>query len=357
MEATDPAMMPVPHTPFYQTDPDSLSRRRKAAIVVQTLLAEGQKPPLAKLPEDAQIELTREMGSLRLVDRETLNAVITEFANDLAAVGLTPPRGIDGALAALTGHISPAAAARLKAEASMTDGVDPWIPVMALSAADIVPILTTESIEVCAVVLSKLPVAKAAEVLGLLPGERARRITYAVSQTKGISPQAVKRIGRAVATDYCNKPIPAFDAPPDERVGAILNSSVQITRDQVLEGLEVEDKDFAEQVRKSIFTFPLIPARLRPADVPRVLRVVEQPTIVTALAAAMAAGGEEAGAAEFILANMSQRMADALREEMGERGKVKKADGEAAQSALITAIRERAEIGEISLIQPDDEAE
>jgi flagellar motor switch protein FliG len=344
--------------PALDTSPDpSLSRRRKAAIVVQMLLSEGQKPPLSGLPEEVQVELTRELGSLRIVDRETLYAVAEEFARDLESVGLSAIKGIDAALAALKGHISPAAAARLKNEASMTEGLDPWIPVLSLTAEQLVPIAKAEAIEVCAVLLSKLPVTRAAELLALLPGDRARRMTYAVSQTSGVSPQAVKRIGRALALQYCNEPVPAFDSPPIERIAGILNSSQQATRDQVLSSLVEEDPVLAEDVRRAIFTFAHIPARLRTTDVPRVLRGVDQLVLVTALAAAMAAGGAEEECATFILSNMSQRMADSLREEVAARGKVKRADGESAMGAIVTEIRDRVTTGEIELISPDDDEE
>jgi flagellar motor switch protein FliG len=336
-------------------DQTSLSRRRKAAIVVQLLLAQGVKPPITKLTEDMQMDLTRELGLLQLVDRGTLHAVIAEFADELEDVGLTAPRGLDAALRALDGHISPSAVARLRAETSGTSDGDCWQTITALSPNELLPILQSEAIEICAVVLSKLPVAKAAEVLGLLPGERARRITYSVSQTHAISPQAVIRIGRAIAAEYGNVHVSAFQKPPVERVGAILNQSQQTTRDNMLAGLGEEDPDFAEKVRRAIFTFVHIPARLRPQDVPGVVRNIDQKVLVTALAAATASGGPEGDAATFILSNMSQRMADSLREEMSELGRVKKTDGETAMASIVTAIRSSEEAKEIKLIRPEDE--
>ena len=57
------------------------------------------------------------------------------------------------------------------------------------------PVMENESTGVAAVVLSKLKAVKAVELLGAIPGPRARKITYAVSQTSGVSPSAVDRIG------------------------------------------------------------------------------------------------------------------------------------------------------------------
>lgn len=335
-------------------DNRSLTRRRKAAMVVQLLLSDGQALPLSRLPEDAQLDLTRELGSLRMVDRATLHAVAEEFLRDIEKIGLTAPDGVAGALAVLSAHLSPGANARLRLEASQTKGADPWPQIIDLSAGELVRLLQSESTEVGAIVLSKLPVAKAAEILGLLPGERARRITYAVSQTADVMPDAVARIGRGLAAEYCVIATPAFQHPPVQRVGAILNSSLAATRDAVLEGLGSTDPDFADRVRKAIFTFRDIPVRIAPADAPKIIRAVEGAVLVTAFAFADTLGGADAAAAAFLLANMSQRMADNLREEMKERGRIKKVDGEAALSRIVLAIRNGIDTGEIKPVDIDE---
>ncbi|TNC73438.1 FliG C-terminal domain-containing protein [Rubellimicrobium roseum] len=335
-------------------DPARLDRRRKAAIVVRLLLSDGQLPPLSGLPEEAQVRLTREMAQLSVVDRSTLDAVIAEFADELEGVGLAVQGGEESALAALSSHISPSAAARLKAEAALRNGTDPWGAVAALGIPELAALLTRESVEVAAVALSKLPVAKAAEVLGKLPGEQARRITYAVSRTSRVAPEAVLRIGRALAEDYCMAPAPAFAAPPEERLGAILNSSPPATREEVLGGLDAADRDFAAGVRRAIFTWVHLPRRLRAADVPKVLRGVEPRTAALALAAAARGAPDEVATAEFLLGSLPQRLAESLREEMAGIERIKPAEAEAAQATVVTAVRDRAAAGEIELVDPEE---
>lgn len=323
-------------------------------MVVQLVLSDGQSLPLSRLPEDMQLDLTRELGSLRVIDRETLNAVAEEFAREIEAIGLTAPAGVAGALAALAGQLSPNVAARLRVEAAQTRGVDPWPQVIDLPQDELLNLLKHESTEVAAIVLSKLPVAKAAALLGKLPGERARRIANAVSQTADILPDAVTRIGRSLAAEYGGRIQPAFSQAPVQRLGAILNSSQPATRNALLEGLISTDPDLAEQVRLAIFTFTDVRPRVAALDIPKVIRGVDSALLVTALAAAQANGGEEAAVADFMLANMSQRMAENLREEIKERGRVKRSDAEAAMSRIVEAIRERADAGEIAFITPDE---
>jgi len=82
------------------------------------------------------------------------------------------------------------------------------------------------------------------------------------------------------------------------------------------------------------------------------VREVEQPVLLRALSAP---DPTDAAAAEFILSNLSQRMADGLREEMEEMGKVRARDIEDAKTEVITAIRRLEEQGELTLILPLDE--
>ncbi len=331
-----------------------LTPRQKAAVIVRYLLTEGTSLPLASLPEHMQAALAEQMGQMRLIDRATLDEVVGEFLAELESVGLAFPGGIEGALSMMDGHISQSAASRLRRMASASSKIDPWERIMALPPDRLMPILLNEAVEVGAVMLSKLPVGRAAELLGKLPGERARRVAYAVSLTGNVDPETVRRIGAALLAELDNQPPRAFDKGPVERVGAILNVSPSLTRDDVLEGLEAEDAAFAAEVRKAIFTFAHIPMRLNPRDAPKITRLVEQPKLVTALAAAMGKPGLEE-AAEFILANISQRLAQGLREEMGARGKVKEKDGEEAMTAIIAAIRTLEASGEITLIQREED--
>ncbi len=329
------------------------SPREKAAIIVRFLLAEGAEIPLSRLPDHMQSALTEQMGQMRLVDRTTLASVVEEFLAELEQVGMAFPGGIEDALSVMGGHISPNAASRLRRLAGASAKADPWDRLTQLPTDRLLPVLEEESAEVAAVMLSKLPVARSAELLGMLPGERARRVAFAVSMTGNVDPETVRRIGLSLATQLDAQPPRAFEAGPVERVGAILNISPALTREDVLKGLEEEDRSFAEQVRKAIFTFAHIPSRLLPRDVPKVIRVVDQSALISALAGA--SGAADATAAEFILANVSQRMAQALREEIAGRGKVREKEAEEAMATVVTAIRQLEGAGELALIREEDE--
>ena len=341
----------LPHEPVAPPKP-RLTRKQKAAVIVRLLLAEGANLKLTDLPEDLQSDLAQQISAMRLVDRDTLHTVAAEFLTELEQVGMAFSGGIDGALALLGGAIGTDTAGRLKRQLGRAEKQDPWQRIASMENEDLLPVLERESIEVCAVILSKLPVTKGAELLGQTPGPRARRMTYAMSLTGHISAQTMATIGAAIIEELDDETESLFGDGPVERVGAILNFSPAQTRDDVLEGLVETDASFAEQVRRAIFTFENIPERINPRDIPRILREVAQPDLVTAIAYARATGQNTA--ADFVLENMSKRMAEQINEEVSEKGKIKDSEGDSAMSSLIVAIRSLESSGEITLIVEEE---
>ena len=330
-----------------------LTKRQKAAIVVRVLLAEGARISLDDLPDALQEELARQMSEMRFVDRSTLSAVVEEFLAEIEEIGISFPGGLEGALAMLDGTISAATASRLRKQAGLAFCGNPWERIGDIDTERLVELMTRESVEVSAILLSKLKVSKAAEVLGKLPGDRARRITYGVSQTGVIAPATVQKIGLALLQQLDARPPTAFNDGPGQRVGAILNFSPSATRDDVLAGLDEEDAGFAAEVRKAIFTFANIPTRVAPRDIPKIMREIPQATLATIVAGGT---GAIAKAMEFILENMSKRLGDAIREE-AEGMQVKARDIEEAAKEVVTRIREMEAEGTIFLTAEDEDDE
>ena len=338
--------------------PDTtLSKRRKAALIVQLLISDGGKLSLNQLPEHIQEMLALELGAIRLVDRDTVNAVAEEFASLLESVGLSAPGGAPAAINALADNLSPSLARRLQARFGQAQSGDPWAQLAALEEDTLAKVLQSESILIAAVALSKFPVEKAAGILAALPGDRARQITLAVSQTTDVAPDAVSRIGAALVKDYCQPKKTAFDKAPTDRVGAILNYSPAATRDALLEGLDEDDADFAKGVRKVIFTFADIPDRVEETDIPNCIRAIDTETLATAIATASAMEGQTGKAATFILDNISQRMAAQIKEEAEAKGNVKQSMGEDAMKQIVSAIRAQADLGAIKFKEPPEENE
>jgi flagellar motor switch protein FliG len=335
--------------------PANISSKAKAAIIVRLLLNEGADIPIEELPDELQLELTQQMGRMRLVDRGTLHSVAAEFADQLDNVGLAFTKGLAGALNTMEGKISRHTASRLRKEAGVRQFGNPWERLKDLPPEELAELAEAESTEVAAVLLSKLDTAKAAKMLAFLPGPVARRITYAVSHTSAVSPETVDRIGLSLAAQVDARPDIEFAQTPGQRVGAILTEANAAKREEVLTALDEEDQAFAKDVRKSIFTFALIHKRIDPKDVPGILRTVPQPDLVTSNA--FAKDEDDVASVNFILENISARMASNLREEAADAGTIKSAEGEESMSIVMRFIRDMISNGDLTLLDPDEAAE
>lgn len=329
----------------------SLTPKEKAAIVVRLLLGQGAVPALSSLSEDKQTELAVQLARMKSVDQATVIAVAEEFAAEIERIGLSFPKGLSGALGLLDGTLSENAARELRRMAPDSDTADHWKIVNEAESERLLAYLESESTEVAAVILSKLGVNKAAEMLGKLPGDRARRITLAVSKTGGVTPEVVARIGRSMAEQLEVRPSLAFDGEPVSRVGAILNYTSASVRDALLEGLDEDNQEFAEKVRAAIFTFANIAERISARDVPRIQRDIAQEDLAMVAATAT---GEDEKSVTFILENISKRMAENIREEAEALENVKPQDAEAAMLRIVSKIRELEEAGEIFFVLQDD---
>ena len=306
-----------------------MSARTKAAIVVRFLMQEGAEIDLAALPTSLQADLTREIADLRLIDRATLAEVIEEFAHELDSIGLTAQRGLGSALRLLEGKITNDTARRLRQDAGVRLFDDPWGRIKQLDEKELLKLLDAETTEIAAVVLSKLDVIKAAALLGDMPGLCARKISFAISQTAGVTPQAV------------------------DRIAAILTAASDDLRDEVMNGLREIDPELAKRVLAGVFTFVDIPTRIAAVDVATAVKTVAQTDMVIALCYVNGNGMEEVS--EFILGGLSRRMAETIREEIEERGAVKTKEGEAAVTALVSGIQGQISAGEISFVDLDDD--
>ncbi|WP_299301879.1 FliG C-terminal domain-containing protein [uncultured Litoreibacter sp.] len=330
---------------------------QKAAIIIQMILSEGGSLPLSSLSARGQARLMQDFVELGRVDRATLSLVVADLERDLSMSGLSFPRSVADALSTLESHLNPEVVDNLRGQLGLSTPPAPWPKVAALPAEQLIALLPDEDPKIAAIVLSKLDPDKASEVLEDMDPDQATQVTLAMQSTATLSPDMVARIGTMLAAAIPSEKPTAFKDAPALRVANLLNAATPDKRDAVLASLTDQDAAFAEAVRASIFTFADIATRIAGPDIAKITRDVPQEELVMALAYAQVA---EPASTDFLLANLSQRMAAALREEMEEQGEVPKMAGEAAMGRITSAIRRLADTGEVTILAPpgaeEDEA-
>ncbi|NOX40588.1 MAG: hypothetical protein GXP05_08755 [Alphaproteobacteria bacterium] len=332
--------------------PSGLRRDQKAAIIVRLMHMDMGELSLSELETRNMVQLVRATADLSFVDEATTLAVIDEFLAEIGSSALYFRPGLDNAIGALQNHLSEDASAMLASNKPANAPEDPWLGIQRMDPAELADILLHETPQVCAVVISKISAVKSAEILTHLPDELARATTFAASKIGRIGEVAVAKIGAAIAQAVnIRNDQGALSGDPAERIGAILNFTPGTAREALIGSLENQDSNLAERIRKIMFTFADIPDRIDVKDIAKLARAVENKTLVTALA-----GGEktEPDTVQFILKNLSKRLAEQLAEEMREIGEVKPRDADAAMNAIIQGARDLEAQGEITLITQEE---
>jgi flagellar motor switch protein FliG len=241
---------------------------------------------------------------------------------------------------------------RLRAVSRGGDMDEAWMTLELADDDTLVTLLKQESPFVAAVLVSKLTTDKAARLLVQLGPDLAQTLALGIAQTEAIGPDAVARIGATLAEQINTKPPRAFNDPPKKRVGEILNSSSAELRDSVLERLDSTNSAFADEVRKSIFTFKDIATRVKGNDVPLIMRSIDGADISTVIAANAEA---DAPCIAFLLENMSKRAAQSMRDDASTLPPPSALDHGAAASRIAAAVRALVDTQEITLQPREDD--
>jgi flagellar motor switch protein FliG len=123
-------------------------------------------------------------------------------------------------------------------------------------------------------------------------------------------------------------------------VSEILNLADRATEKSILEGLEAEDPDLVEQIRRLMFVFEDIKS-VNDKGIQAVLKEVENDELALALKTASQELQEK------IYKNMSERAAQLIKEDIQFMGPVKVSDVESAQQRIVDIVRRLEEAGEV----------
>ncbi|WP_298257074.1 FliG C-terminal domain-containing protein [uncultured Litoreibacter sp.] len=335
--------------------PIALNGAQKAAVIVQMLLHAGGAIPLSVMSEATQVHLARVYASMGPINKATVAKVLTDFSTHLDAHGLSFPVDTTAALDALEGNLSDSLLERMRQIHSPTLPKNTWELIADIPPEELAEKIAAESPRVGAIIMSKLPAAASSNVMELLEIETANAVTFAISETEAVQVETVDIVAQTILNSGSgNAEGGAFTAKPVARAASLLNAAGSAQRDTVLEALDALDAAFAAQVRKAIFTFPDILTRLKPTDIPAIIRVLPGDELNAAL---KAGSNDHVEVVDFILENLSKRMADAIREELSEVAPLSGKPAETAMGKLTAAIRQLEESGDLTLIAREEPEE
>ena len=192
-----------------------------------------------------------------------------------------------------------------------------------------------------AMILSYLSPAQSAMILGALTPEKQADVAKRIAMMDRTSPDVIKEVERVLERklasllnqDYTI--VGGVDAIVD-----ILNTVDRGTEKHIMESLEIEQPELADEIRKKMFVFEDI-LLLDDRAIQRVLRDVDNNDLGIALKGA----NEEVQ--NVIFKNLSKRLSAMIKEDMEFMGPVRMKDVEEAQQKIVGIIRKLEDSAEI----------
>ncbi len=320
-----------------------LNGRQKAAILAISLGREGAAEVFKYLREDQIERLALEMARMDEIASEQAEAVRREMIESALARGYLRAGGVSYARDVLSRALGDRRAAEILDRLAAAIET-PFDFLRSTPPEQIATFLAGEHPQTAALVLANLPSSQlAARVIQLLGPEQQADVALRIAQMGKTPPDVVKEVARI--TQQKLESVLHDEYALAGGVGTlaqIINSSDRGTERIVLEHLASKDEELADEVRSLLFVFEDI-LKLDDRAIQLVLKEVDSKELALALR------GSSDEVKQRILANLSQRGAEMLAEEMEFMPPQRRKVVEAAQSKIVAAVRRLEEAGEIAI--------
>lgn len=314
---------------------------QKAAVLLITLGPEKSASIFKHLKEEEIEELTLEIANTRSVAPQTKEDVLNEFYQVCLAQQYIAEGGIGYAKELLEKALGEEKAQNVISKLTASLQVRPFEFVRKTEASQLLNFIQDEHPQTIAMILSYLSSGQAAMIIGALMPEKQADVAKRIALMDRTSPDVIKEVERVlerklsslVNQDY------TIVGGVDAIVG-ILNTVDRSTEKHIMESLEIEEPELADEIRKKMFVFEDI-LLLDDRAIQRVLRDVDNNDLGVALKAA------NEDVQNVIFKNMSKRLAAMIKEDMEFMGPVRMKDVEEAQQKIVGIIRKLEDSAEI----------
>ncbi|KPB04363.1 flagellar motor switch protein FliG [Bacillus sp. CHD6a] len=319
----------------------SFSNKQKAAILLISLGPDVSASVYKHLSEEEIEKLTLEISGVRTVDSHIKEDVLEEFHQIALAQDYISQGGIGYAKTVLEKALGKDQATAIITRLTSSLQVKPFDFARKADASQILNFIQNEHPQTIALVLSYLEPTKSGQILSELPQELQADIAKRIAVMDSTSPEIIneveqileRKLSTTVTRDYTN-------TGGIDSVVEVLNQVDRSTERTILDSLEIQDPELAEEIKKRMFVFEDI-VTLDNMAIQRVIRDVENEDMMLALKVA----SEEVK--EIVFKNMSKRMVETMKDDMEYMGPVRLKDVEESQSRIVGIIRKLEEAGEI----------
>ncbi|HKL86473.1 MAG TPA: flagellar motor switch protein FliG [Treponemataceae bacterium] len=330
-------------------DIKSLTGRQKAAIFLVSLGSEISSEIFKHLREDEIETLTFEIARLETVEAEFKDIILQEFQDLMMAQNFITTGGIDYAREILEKSVGSQKAIDIINRLTSSLQVRPFDFIRRTDPAHLLNFIQQEHPQTIALILAYLEPSKASVILQNLPDEIQSEVARRIATMDRTSPDVLREVERVLEKKLSTLSSEDYTAAGGvESIVEILNLVDRSSEKSIIEALEDEDSDLAEEIKKRMFVFEDI-VMLDDRAIQKVLREVDTQELAKALKAV------DTEVQDKIFRNMSKRAAGMLKEDMEYMGPVRLKDVEEAQQKIVSIIRHLEDTGEIVIARSGED--
>jgi flagellar motor switch protein FliG len=320
---------------------EELDGTLKSAILLLLLDANSAGKLLKELPTESVEEVTRALAALGDVPKELGEEVIREFYSLAMAQGYVREGGFSYAKNLLKNSLDSKIADKVIQQIQTQVQKTPFSFLQKAESANLLTFIQDEHPQTIALIVSHLSHHKASEILIGLPPAKQIEVVRRVAHMEQTNPEVIREVEMSLESRLSNMISSSMEKVGGvETVAEILNLVDRSTERTIMQGVESEDPELVEEIRRRMFVFEDI-NMVNDKGIQAVLKEVENDQLVLALKTA------SEGLKTKILNNMSSRAAETIREDMEFMGPVRISDVEAAQQKIVDIVRRLEEAGEI----------
>ena len=332
-----------------QTKKLQYTGRQKAAVFLITLGSDVASEIFKRLREDEVETLIFEMARIEKVTPEEKESILTEFNEMMMAQGFITAGGIDYAREVLEQALGTQKAIDVINRLTSSLQTRPFDFVRRTDPQHLLNFIQNEHPQTIALILCYLEPQKAALILSTLPHQVQADVAKRIATMERVSPEVLREIERVLERKLSTLASEEYAATGGiDAVAEVLNLVDRGTEKTIIEALEEEDPELAEQIKKKMFVFEDI-VLLDDRAIQRVLREVDNQELAKALKSV------DAEVQEKIMKNMSRRASSLLREDMDFMGPIRLKDVEDCQQKIVNIIRKLEDAGEIIVARGGEE--
>lgn len=320
---------------------NELTGKQKAAIFLLAVGAEVSSDVMKRLSEGEVDTLTYEIARLDKVTPEQKEMVLQEFQELMMAQEFITRGGIDSARSILERALGTQKAIDIVNRLTSSLQVRPFDFVRRQDPSQLMNFIQNEHPQTIALILSYLDPNKSAMILASLPHNVQPDVARRIAKMDRTSPDTLREVERVLERKLSTLSNEDYTiAGGIEAIVEVLNNVDRGTEKSIIEALEEEDPELAEEIKKKMFVFEDI-VLLDDKAIQKVMRELDTQDLAKSLKAV------DTEVQEKIFRNMSKRAANLLREDMEFMGPIRLKDVEDSQQKIVNIIRKLEEEGEI----------